>query len=115
MLGVATGKSNRGLRALIDGYALNNRFVTMQTADNHPSKPHPSMLLATMAETGVAPQDAVMVGDTSYDIEMAQAAGMRSVGVSWGYHSRDAMGRANAFIDDFRELPAVLDGFWGQR
>ena len=63
-------------------------FVTPQTADTHPSKPHPSMLRAALAETGVAPDRAVMVGDTEFDIAMGRAAGVGTIGVAWGYHPR---------------------------
>jgi len=87
--------------------------VTLQVADDHPSKPHPSMLLAAFSETGLPPESAVMVGDTSYDIEMAQAAGIAAIGVGWGYHGREALEGAAAVIDDFRELPGMIDDLWG--
>lgn len=115
LMGVATGKSARGLAKLIDGHGLAHHFVTRQVADHHPSKPHPSMLRAALAETGVAPRDAVMVGDTTYDMEMARAAGIAAVGVSWGYHDVAALTPlADAMIDDMRDLPAVLNGFAGR-
>lgn len=113
LLGVATGKSARGLAKLFDGHDLWPYFVTRQVADDHPSKPHPSMLLAALAQTGVAPRNAVMVGDTSFDMEMARAAGVPSIGVSWGYHRAEALGDASAIIGDFRELPSVLERVWG--
>lgn len=86
LLGVATGKSDRGLNLCLTHHGIIDRFVTLQTADRHPSKPHPSMLLTAMAEAGAAPETTVMVGDTSFDIDMAVAAGVRSIGVGWGYH-----------------------------
>jgi len=86
LLGVATGKSDRGLHACLDTHGIKHRFVSLQTADRHPSKPHPAMLEAALGDAGVAPADAVMIGDTSFDIEMAQAAGVRAIGVAWGYH-----------------------------
>jgi phosphoglycolate phosphatase len=86
LLGVATGKSDRGLRLVLEHHGLFHRFVTLQTADRHPSKPHPSMIEAAMAEAGVAPAQTVMIGDTSYDILMAHNAGVRAIGVAWGYH-----------------------------
>ena len=87
LLGVATGKSDRGLALCLTHHGLIDRFVTLQTADRHPSKPHPSMLLTAMADAGATPDSTVMIGDTSFDIDMGVAAGVRSIGVAWGYHS----------------------------
>ena len=109
LLGVATGKSARGLDKLLDGHDLRRLFVTRQVADHHPSKPHPSMLLTALAETGVAPENAVMIGDTSYDMEMARAAGIAGIGVSWGYHRAEALSAATAIARDFRDLAGLLD------
>ncbi|MFP4327833.1 MAG: HAD-IA family hydrolase [Paracoccaceae bacterium] len=111
LLAIATGKSRRGLDALLDSLDLRRHFVTTQVADDHPSKPHPSMLRAALAQTGVAARDAVMVGDTTYDMEMARAAGIGAIGVSWGYHPPQRL-QADAVIGDFRELPAALDRLW---
>ncbi|MBB5517075.1 phosphoglycolate phosphatase [Rubricella aquisinus] len=86
LLGVATGKARRGLDHVYAAHDLERYFVTSQTADFHPSKPHPAMLEHCLAETGVDPRDAVMIGDTSFDMEMGRAAGFGTVGVSWGYH-----------------------------
>ncbi|NVD45433.1 HAD-IA family hydrolase [Qipengyuania atrilutea] len=87
LLGVATGKSDRGLKACLKQHRIEHLFTTLQTADHHPSKPDPAMLVAALAEADVEPRDAVMIGDTSFDITMAHAAGVRAVGVAWGYHS----------------------------
>lgn len=113
LLGVATGKSARGLDKLLDGHDLRRLFVTRQVADHHPSKPHPSMLRAALSETGVAPENAVMVGDTSYDMEMARAAGIAGIGVSWGYHRSDALTAATAIARDFGDLARLLDDIRG--
>lgn len=86
LLGVATGKSDRGLHACLDTHGIKHRFVTLQTADRHPSKPHPAMLEVALAEAGAEAANAVMVGDTTFDVEMARAAGVRAIGVAWGYH-----------------------------
>lgn len=86
LLGVATGKSRRGLSAVLEREGLTGLFVTLQTADTHPSKPHPAMLRAAMAEAGAEPHRTLMVGDTTYDIGMAWDAGARAIGVGWGYH-----------------------------
>jgi len=79
-LAVATGKSDRGLHACLDTHGIRHRFVSLQTADRHPSKPHPAMLEAALFEAAVQPGDAVMIGDTSFDREMAVAAGARRSG-----------------------------------
>jgi phosphoglycolate phosphatase len=110
LLGVATGKARRGLDHVFATHDLARFFVTAQTADHHPSKPHPSMLLAALAETGSAPGAAVMVGDTEFDMAMGRAAGFATVGVSWGYHPRDRLVAAGAdvVIDGFDGLDAAL-------
>ena len=87
LLGVATGMSRRGLEHCLATHSLSTHFITLQTADDHPSKPHPAMLEAALLEAGVAPQDAVMIGDTVFDMAMAVAAGVRGIGVEWGYHA----------------------------
>lgn len=112
LLGLATGKSRRGLDALLEAHGLENRFVTRQVADHHPSKPHPSMVLTAMAETGAAPEHTVLIGDTSYDMEMAAAAGVAGVGVSWGYHPVAQLVRARVVIDSFTDLTPALETIW---
>lgn len=89
VLGIATGKSRRGVDALLDYYDWNGVFQTIQTADMHPSKPNPAMLQAAVDETGVSGRRSLFIGDTTHDMEMAVAAGIGFVGVSWGYHSID--------------------------
>ena len=86
LLGVATGKSDRGLAHCLATHGIAAHFDTLQTADRHPSKPHPAMLEAAMAAVGATPGETAMIGDTSYDIAMARAAGVRAIGVGWGYH-----------------------------
>ncbi|UAB79085.1 HAD-IA family hydrolase [Erythrobacter sp. SCSIO 43205] len=86
-LAVATGKSDRGLNACLTGHGLIDLFVSLQTADRHPSKPHPAMLEAALFEAGAQPNQSVVIGDTSFDMQMAVAARVRAVGVAWGYHS----------------------------
>lgn len=95
-LAVATGKSDRGLHACLDTHGIRHRFVSLQTADRHPSKPHPAMLEAALFEAAVQPGDAVMIGDTSFDMEMALAAGVRAIGVAWGYHEAHELREAGA-------------------
>ena len=96
LLGIATGKSDRGLGLCLEHHGRRAHFVTLQTADRHPSKPHPSMLLTAMAEAGASPETTVMIGDTSFDIDMAIAAGTRALGVGWGYHMPAALVEAGA-------------------
>ncbi|MBV8685084.1 MAG: HAD-IA family hydrolase [Alphaproteobacteria bacterium] len=95
-LGIATGKSDRGLRLCLEAHGLAGRFATLQTADRHPSKPHPSMIEAALAETGSAPELSMMIGDTRYDMAMAKAAGVMAVGVAWGYHAVEELLSAGA-------------------
>ena len=109
LLGIATGKSRRGLDALLEAHELKSFFATEQVADHHPSKPHPSMLLACLDETGVEARHAAMVGDTSFDMEMAASAGFRGIGVSWGYHPIERLRpMASQIISQFTDLPNVL-------
>lgn len=108
-LGLATGKSRRGLDAVLAAHGLGGMFVTRQVADDHPSKPHPSMIRAAMAETGADAAATVMIGDTSFDMDMARAAGVGAIGVGWGYHPRAHLTAAHRVIDRFDELPQALD------
>lgn len=96
LLGIATGKSRRGLAAVLEREGLAGHFVTLQTADTHPSKPHPAMLQTAMAEAGAEAHRTLMIGDTTYDIAMARQAGVRSIGVAWGYHSVEDLEAAGA-------------------
>ena len=96
LLAVATGKSDRGLNACLERHGLTDLFVSLQTSDRHPSKPHTAMLEAALFEAGVAPSAAVMIGDTTFDILMARDAGVRALGVAWGYHTPDELRRAGA-------------------
>lgn len=96
VLGIATGKSKRGVARLLAQEGWEGHFMTIQTADDHPSKPHPSMILQAMAETGAAPHEAVMIGDTTYDMQMAVNAGVGAIGVAWGYHAGDQLRGAGA-------------------
>ena len=96
LLAVATGKSGRGLGHCLDCHGLAQRFVSLQTGDRHPSKPHPSMALQAMADAGAAPETTVVIGDTSFDMGMARAAGMTGIGAGWGYHDAEELLAAGA-------------------
>ena len=111
LLGVATGKSDRGLALCLQHHGIAAQFVTLQTADRHPSKPHPAMLAAAMAEAGADPAQTVMIGDTSFDMEMAVAAGATAIGVDWGYHDAEELTEAGArhVALDFADLLARLE------
>lgn len=110
VLGIATGKSQRGLAAALTRHGLNGRFATLQTADQGPGKPHPAMLERAMEEVGAAPGATVMVGDTVFDVAMARAAGATAVGVMWGYHPAEELRAAGAVavLETMDELPALL-------
>ena len=110
-LGIATGKSRRGLMSVLEANDLTGRFITMQTADDNPGKPHPAMLLRAAATIGAPLDRVVMIGDTAYDMEMAQAAKTKAVGVSWGYHTLASLQAAGAAVvlNNFDELPQVLN------
>lgn len=115
-LGVATGKARRGLDHLLALHRLAPYFETLQTSDTHPSKPHPAMLEAAFGETGVAARDAVMIGDTEFDIAMGRAAGCATIGVAWGYHpvARLREAGADVILESFDALDAALDALWGR-
>lgn len=96
LLAVATGKSDRGLRHCLAAHGLHARFVSLQTADRHPSKPHPAMTLAAMTEAGAVPERTVVIGDTGWDMGMAHAARAGAIGVLWGYHDEAELKLAGA-------------------
>jgi phosphoglycolate phosphatase len=111
-LGIATGKARRGVDRLIETHGWGGWFATTQSADDAPSKPDPAMLLQAMAETGIAPDATVMIGDTTYDMTMAINAGAAAVGVAWGYHPVGALFGAGASIvvDTAEDLGALFSG-----
>ena len=110
LLGIATGKAMRGVHHMQVVHDLADRFVTIQTADTAPSKPHPGMVLQAMAETGAEPARTVMIGDTGFDMEMARAAGVAPIGVTWGYHDRDRLRQDGAarLVDRFEDVEIAL-------
>ncbi|MFG1395952.1 HAD-IA family hydrolase [Roseixanthobacter pseudopolyaromaticivorans] len=110
-LGMVTGKARRGVRRVLTGHQMEGWFSTIQTADDAPSKPHPAMVLQAMAELGADPALTVVVGDTTYDMQMAKAAGAFAIAVGWGYHERGALLAAGAdlMVDRFAELPTAIE------
>ena len=112
LLGVATGKSDRGLNHCLENHGMGARFISLQTADRHPSKPHPSMALQAMADAGAAPDTTVVIGDTSYDMGMARAAGATGIGAGWGYHDDHELLAAGAMAvaDEPLDIPHLIAG-----
>ncbi len=110
-LAVATGKSDRGLAACLAVHGIADLFVSLQTADRHPSKPHPAMLEAALREAGALPGEAVMIGDTSFDMVMARSIGVPAIGVGWGYHGADELLASGAIgvAEDVAALGAMLE------
>ncbi len=110
LLGIATGKGLNGVHRILALHGLADYFVTLQTPDHNPSKPHPGMLETAMRETGATPDETAMIGDTTFDIAMGVAAGCKTIGVTWGYHEpREliAVG-ANTMIDRYDQLAGAV-------
>jgi phosphoglycolate phosphatase len=110
-LGIATGKSRRGAEYIVARHGWEGLFATIQSADDAPSKPHPGMILQAIAETGARPERSAMVGDSSFDIEMALAAGVVPIAVSWGFQppaKLTALG-ARHVLPHAAALPGLLD------
>lgn len=110
LLGVATGKTRRGLNATLTHHGLSSYFVTLQTADSARGKPDPDMLNKAMAEAGASPETTVMIGDTTFDMDMARNAGVLGIGVSWGYHEVKELRASGAhlILETCSALPAAL-------
>ena len=117
LLGVATGKSERGLRHCLLGHGLLDRFVTLQTADLHPSKPHPAMALAAMADVGAEPAQTIFIGDTAWDMGCARNAGVGAIGAGWGYHDAEELEAegAHAVADNPAEVIEMANEWIGRR
>lgn len=115
LLGIATGKSRRGVDALLVRTGLGDHFVTIQTADGNPSKPSPVMIHKAIAEAGGAPERTVMIGDTTFDMQMALAARVNALGVGWGYHPVSALRAvgAHAIADEGAALVGLVDQLLG--
>ena len=96
VLGIATGKSIRGVDRLLAHMGWEGRFVTIQTADTNASKPHPEMIETAMREAAIGPENTIMIGDTTFDIVMAANAGVSAIGVTWGYHGAAELEAAGA-------------------
>ncbi|WP_455200671.1 HAD-IA family hydrolase [Kaarinaea lacus] len=112
LLAVATGKGRRGLDKALDSTGFRQMFHTTRCADETRSKPHPQMLEEILDELGVEPQRAVMIGDTEYDLHMANNAGVHAIGVSYGVHDSDRLQQCEpvAIINEIRALLNWLNG-----
>ena len=110
-LAVATGKGRAGLDKTLMQNDMAHYFTSFQTPDTNPSKPHPGMLHAAMDACGARPEETVMVGDAVFDIEMAKAAGVRSIGVAWGLQPVAALleAGANVIVDRFDGLYEAIE------
>jgi phosphoglycolate phosphatase len=110
-LAVATGKSRRGLDREVAENALDGLFDATRCADEAPSKPHPAMLDEILAELGFAAAEALVIGDTEFDMQMARSAGAAGVAVASGVHEPDRLMRAGALevIATVADLPAWLE------
>ena len=111
-LGIATGHLSHAITPALERFGWHEHFCTIQTVDKAPSKPHPGMVHQALSEANVEAADAIMVGDTAFDIEMACAAGVRGVAVSWGYHRPDRLRDAGAVrvVSEMKELRDYLLG-----
>jgi phosphoglycolate phosphatase len=109
-LAIATSRSRDSLEALLDAHGLRERFEMLVTAQCVPrTKPAPDMLHRVLAHFGAAPREAVMVGDTTYDLEMGRAAGTATCAVTWGSHGPDVLAPlADRMVHEARDLPAAL-------
>jgi phosphoglycolate phosphatase len=116
LLGVATGKVRRGVDHFLDRHGFRDLFDAAHCAEDGPGKPHPHMLLLNLKAVDVAAADAVMIGDTSFDMIMARDAGCLAQGVSWGFHTPAEIeeGGAHHIAHDMQALGAALDAFAAQ-
>ncbi|MGB0591122.1 MAG: HAD family hydrolase [Myxococcota bacterium] len=104
---VATGKSQRGADRVVRHFGLEDRFEVVLGGNSVPRpKPNPDMLHAIMEKTGT--KDLVMIGDTTFDLEMAHAAGVKAIGVSWGHHSVERLSPWAPVVDTVDELERLL-------
>lgn len=111
LIAIATGKSRAGLnRSLAHHAALRTQVLTSRTADETASKPNPRMLGELLAETGLGPADALMIGDTDFDLDMARSIGMPAVGVTCGVHAPERLRAAGAaaLLARVADLPGWL-------
>ena len=109
-LAIATGKSRRGLDRALSATGVGPYFTASRCADETSPKPHPAMLLELMAEVGFSKDQILMVGDTSHDLEMARAAEVDAVAVTYGAHPEDGLRSCNPkeCVSSVKDLKAWL-------
>lgn len=110
LLAIATGKNRPGLSRVLDQTGIGHRFHATRCADEARGKPHPEMLLQLLHELRVAPEEAVMIGDTSFDMEMAANAGMARIGLRHGAHAPEQLTvwEPLHLVDDLQQLAVCL-------
>jgi phosphoglycolate phosphatase len=115
-LGVATGKARRGVDVFLANHGLEDFFACAFCADDGPGKPDPHMLRLNMDAVRRLPHDTIMIGDTSFDMQMARAAGCIAQGVAWGFHTIDEVraGGAHHVALTFADLAEELSAFAGR-
>ena len=113
-LGIATGKSRRGLLRTLERHSLSELFCVLKTADDGPGKPNPDILLDAIDEAHTIAEKTAMIGDTIYDMIMAKEAAATAIGVSWGYHETGELKEAGAsiIVTDCSELQPALQSLW---
>ncbi|MEE2955199.1 MAG: HAD-IA family hydrolase [Pseudomonadota bacterium] len=111
LMAIITSRNSNRLEKILENHGINNQFVTFKTTDHGPGKPDPFLMLQTLEETGVKKENAVMVGDTTFDILMAVSAGTTGIGVSWGVHKIDELLEAGAerVVEEIGVLPEVIE------
>lgn len=114
-IGLATGKSRRGVDYVLAKHGLAELFESIKTSDDGPGKPSPEILQDAMLEVGATAKETIVIGDTSYDILLAKNAGARAIGVTFGNHSPKELTAAGAdrLVESFGDVPAALDALWG--
>jgi phosphoglycolate phosphatase len=110
LLAVATGKGREGLNRVLQVSDTSDFFITTRCGGEMPSKPDPTMLLSILDELKLAPHEAIMIGDTSHDLKMAQNAGVDSIGVTFGVHDREVLSqyKPKVIVDSLMELQTLL-------
>lgn len=105
-LGVATGKSRHGLDRVLQAHQLTSRFDCTRCADESKGKPHPAMLFDIMQRLDLKPEEMLMVGDTTHDVQMAASAGVDSMAVTYGAHGKRTllMSEPTVMVSSVREM-----------
>lgn len=114
LLAVATGKSRRGLDRIFNQSEIKHNFVATRCGDETRSKPHPQMLYELLEYTAIDPKKSIMVGDTTYDMDMAVNAKMHGLGVSYGVHSEQSLRQSNP-VDVVDSFNGVVDWLMNDR